>query len=296
MIAALKYEWRRAITLRSTWWVFLLTAGASSFFTWVMYKTLTQEVRFSDGPQTALPHMSFAKIVNNIAGPYLLVTFIMSVFAAMSWGHEYRYGITRVTFTAFPRRIEVLLSKTIIVIVFTAVMWVGALIPSLLVLKLSDSKNLIRFDFSEVIDGTGLSPSPTGDGSVPIYTFRAYDFLVRSLVYAIVLCLIVAAISSLTRSLPIAVVLALVVPLFVERLLLMLASLGGNSLAWLNDVAPFANGERFVTWTAGFDVTNNAGTSVVQHLTTPWQSGLVFGAWAVALSALAYLFLERRDT
>jgi ABC-2 type transport system permease protein len=295
MIAALKYEWRRAITLRSTWWVFLLTAGASSFFTWVMYKTLTQEVRFSDGPQPALPHMSFAKIVNNIAGPYLLVTCTMSVFAAMSWGHEYRYGITRVTFTAFPRRLEVFLSKTIIVVVFTAVMWVGALIPSLLVLKLSDSKNLIRFDFSEVIDGTGLLPSSTGDGSVPIYTFRAYDFLVRSLVYAIVLCLIVAAIASLTRSLPIAVVLALVVPLFVERLLLMLASLGGNSLAWLNDVAPFANGERFVTWTAGFDVKNTAGTSVVQHLTTPWQSGLVFGAWAVALSALAYLLVERRD-
>lgn len=287
---AIAYEWRRAVSLRSTWTLLATAVGVAGFFSWVMYKTYD-----SSGPDAVVSTIPFTSLVNNINGPYLMVAVIMAVFAAMAWGHEYRYGVARLTFASFPRRFEVFGAKLVSIIGFTVVAWASTLAVSLLVINLFDSDDRINFSLSQIVSGggPGLAVEMQRSGAVPSYASNSGESLARSLAYAVILALIVGALAALTRSLPISIVLALLMPLFVERLLLALASvLPGRGLKWLNDVAPFDNGERFVGWAAGYD-TPKAGDIV--NVITPWQAGMVFGAWAVMLSALAYLLVERRD-
>lgn len=290
---AIAYEWRRAVSLRSTWTLLATAVGVAAFFSWVMYKT------FDSGVGGVSPRsIPVTTLVNNINGPYLMVAVIMAVFAAMAWGHEYRYGVARLTFASFPRRFEVFGAKSLSIIGFTVVAWAATLAASLFVINLFDTDNRVDFDFGRTIssgaDGGGLGIEvQRGLTQVPSYSTTAAQSLLRSLAYAVILALIVGALAALTRSLPISIVLALLLPLFVERLLLALASvLPGSGLKWLNDVAPFDNGERFVSWSPGYDTTK-AGDII--NVITPWQAGLVFTAWAVMLGALAYLLVERRD-
>jgi len=298
---AIAYEWRRAVSLRSTWTLLATAVGVAGFFSWVMYKTYDSVApEVSDGPPVTSPAVSripVTVLVNNINGPYLMVTVIIAVFAAMAWGHEYRYGVARLTFASFPRRFEVFGAKTVSIIGLTVLAWASTLAVSLLVINLFDSDNRVDFSLSQSVGassgpGVGVEIQRSA-GIVPTYESSAGQSLLRSLAYAVVLALIVGALAALTRSLPISIILALLLPLFVERLLLALASvLPGGGLKWLNDVAPFDNGERFVGWVAGYD-TNKAGE--ITNVITPWQAGMVFASWAVMLSALAYLLVERRD-
>jgi hypothetical protein len=57
-----------------------------------------------------------------------------------------------------------------------------------------------------------------------------------------------------------------------------------------------------VLWQAGYDAQQNQtgmnGASLQEalpHVITPWRAGLVFGAWALLFTAVAYLLIERRD-
>ncbi len=298
---AIAYEWRRAVSLRSTWTLLATAVGVAGFFSWVMYKTYDSATPIvTDGPDISEPvatKIPITALVNNINGPYLMVTIIIAVFAAMTWGHEYRYGVARLTFASFPRRFEVFGAKLVSIVGFTVVAWAATLAVSLSVIKAFDSDGQVDFGLSQSVgapSGPGVGVEiQRAAGIVPTYESSAGQSLLRSLAYAVVLALIVGALAALTRSLPISIILALLMPLFVERLLLALSSvLPGGGLKWLNDVAPFDNGERFVAWVAGYDTTK-AGDIV--NIITPWQAGMVFGAWAVMLSALAYLLIERRD-
>ncbi|MBU6213536.1 MAG: hypothetical protein KGP01_03725 [Actinomycetales bacterium] len=316
MRAAFLYEWRRATTLRSTWWIAGSAVAASLFFTWVSHKIATAEVFQSDGATPAtFAKTSFVEVVNSMQGPYQIVTTIIAAFAAMSWGHEYRYGLTRVTFSAFPRRAEIFVAKTGVILLVTTLMWLAVTAASMLLLKGVDSRGRINFDFFEKLNTGAVGMGDAGSSAVVAYSSYAYEALLRSLGYLLLLVLLVAAISALTRSLPLALVLSSIWPLFVEKLLLMLSQVVSKGrLGWLNDIAPFDNAERFVFWQAGYDRSANVtagigGTGLpssgvvgdnplppgVEHLITPWRAGIVFALWAVMLTAAAYLSTERRD-
>ena len=296
MKAAFLYEWRRAVTLRSTWWIAGSALVTSLFFTWVAFKIETGVSNVSDGPLALAKHTSFAIVVNSMQGPYQIVTTIIAAFAAMAWGHEYRYGLTRVTFSSFPRRGEVFLAKTSVILIVTTLIWLVMTSSSVGLLKLIDSKKQISFNFFEKLSGPDVWAS--GDsGRLLNYSSVAFEMLLRTLAYVLILVLLVAAISAITRSLPLALVLSSIWPLFVEKLLLALSqALGKGRLGWLNDVAPFDNAERFVLWRAGFDLpSGSSAPGGIEHLITPWRAGYVFAAWALLLTAIAYLLVERRD-
>lgn len=296
MKAAFLYEWRRAVTLRSTWWIAGSALVTSLFFTWVAFKIETGVSGVSDGPLALAKQTSFAVVVNSMQGPYQIVTTIIAAFAAMAWGHEYRYGLTRVTFSAFPRRGEIFLAKTSVILIVTALIWLMMTMSSVGLLKLIDSKQRISFNFFEKLTGTDVMAAEDS-GRLLNYSSVAFEMLLRTLAYVLILVLLVAAISAITRSLPLALVLSSVWPLFVEKLLLALSqALGKGRLGWLNDVAPFDNAERFVLWRAGYDLpAGNSAAGSLEHLITPWRAGYVFAAWALLLTAIAYLLVERRD-
>lgn len=303
MTAAWRYEWRRAMSLRSTWWIAGSALATSLFFTWVSFKLATADVFTSDGSPATTAKTSFVLVVNSLQGPYQLVTTLIAAFAAMAWGHEYRYGLTRVTFSAFPRRSEIFFAKTGVILTVTTLIWLLETVASTALLKVVDSRGRIGFDVLEKFNGSVVGLTGAEGAGAPVYSSYAFESLLRGLAYLLMLVLIVAAISALTRSLPLALVLASVWPLFVEKLLLLLGqTISKGRLGWLNDVAPFDNADRFVMWQAGFDRPDLASSSIngtalpaLEHIITPWRAGLVFALWAVMLTAAAYLTVERRD-
>jgi len=109
MTAALRYEWCRLVTLRSTYWLVaasLVIAGTlSSLIAWGFSGVEVLE----EGPDFVL-----AAIATQGAGagfaPFL-VAYVMSIFGIFTFGHEYRHGMIRATLTAVPNRLAVFAAK-----------------------------------------------------------------------------------------------------------------------------------------------------------------------------------------
>src|SRR3546814_13451604 len=109
MIAALRYEWTRLTTLRSTWWItgLAITVGAGFTFLVAMMiriftpSELTGEVNedwsrfFLEAGMTQF---------SNVDPVFYLMAYAVAVLGILSWGHEYRHGMMRATLTAVPNR------------------------------------------------------------------------------------------------------------------------------------------------------------------------------------------------
>ena len=111
MTAALKYEWRRITTLRSTWWLSggALMAGVGLTFLVAWCLRLSSGGDITDG--SSQRGRSLIEIVetlmtqfSNFDPMFYLVAYIVAIVGIFSWGHEYRHGMIRATLTAIPQR------------------------------------------------------------------------------------------------------------------------------------------------------------------------------------------------
>ena len=115
MRGALRYEWMRLRTLRSTWWLTglsLLIAGLLGLSALGLKGTLTV-VNYGD------------ILTGGGGGAVFLDSILLSMIGVFAIGHEYRYGTIRPTLSALPRRSTVLAAKVLIV---TGYVFVVALI------------------------------------------------------------------------------------------------------------------------------------------------------------------------
>jgi ABC-2 type transport system permease protein len=104
---ALRYEWMRLRTLRSTWWLTglsLLVAGLLGLPALGLKGSLT--VRDYGDIMTG-----------GGGGAVFLVSILLSMIGVFAIGHEYRYGTIRPTLSALPRRSTVLAAKVLVVAV-----------------------------------------------------------------------------------------------------------------------------------------------------------------------------------
>ncbi len=189
----------------------------------------------------------------------LLCVIMLSVIAAQTFGHEYRYGLIRLTFSEFPKRERVMIAKTIMLGVYVTLMtflgWavlgaIGASKPSRI------STDVVGFSLS----GNNIPHL----WQIPIFGF-AY-------------CIIAMSVTVLTRNLALGVILPLLTATLVETLISGFSTLAKGRLDWLVHILPFNNG---YAWLSG---------STDMHL-----SGLVFASWAVGFYFLATLRLHVRD-
>ena len=245
MIAALKYEWRRLWSIRATYVVS------------VTYLALVGLVAgipiFLSKPIVAI---SWKTLYSTPA--FFLCAVVISVIAAQTFGHEYRYGLIRLTLSEFPNRSIVILAKSIILTVYI----LGMTVLAWSVLGLI---GILAPEGAIETGATGMSPVGVEVSAlwvVPTFTI-GYCFFTMS-------------VTMITRNLPLGITVPLLLAAFVESLATVLIAMVNHNGGWMNNNLPMSNGLAWV---------NGGGSG----------HGVVFGCWVLALFAIGSALFVKRD-
>ena len=247
MIAALKYEWRRLWSIRATYVV--------SVAYLVLVGLMAGIPIFLAHPGLAIMAISWKALYGTPA--FILCAVVISVIAAQTFGHEYRYGLIRLTLSEFPNRSIVILAKSIILTVYvlgmTVLAWsvlgaIGALAPE------------------GAVTAGGLNTSPNGAQVSALWVVPAFT---------IGYCIFTMSVTMITRNLPLGITVPLLLAAFVEGLLSVL-SLVSSHLGWLTNNLPMTNA---MAWIGG------EGS----------HHGVVFGCWVLGVFALGSALFIKRD-
>lgn len=268
MTDALRYEWTRLRTLRSTWWITggALVAGivVSLLFSWGFRSNL----RSGAGSGGLRFDAVGGVVVTQLAGTGevpSMVGFVLAIIGILAWGHEYRYGLVRTSLTALNSRRRLWLAKYLVVGA-----WVGcwAFVISLV---------------------SGLASIPMLHGLAPVFVGETWSVMLRNVVLVVLLTWLAMGLTSVTRSQVFSLVGIFLWPLLVETLLTLFFVLI-PALRPHRDVLrflPFAASRRIV------DALGSAGSTFGLPL-SPLGGTIVFGVVAAVLvAASCWLFLRR---
>lgn len=262
MTDALRFEWVRLRTVRSTYWLVglavllpLLVTGLIGFLTRDNPLSAAEAAALLTGGVAILPLLPLPAVLIGILG-------------VLAIGHEYRHGTIRPTLTALPSRSSIVAAK-LVVISLTAI--IVAAVGMLLSLGLL---TLIRGEVPE-IDGTGRAA------------------LVGYTLLLVLWGLIGVGATLLTRQTALVLPLLFVTPLMIEPLLT-----GLTFIPALNDLQPLT---RFLPFTAGtqlaqsFSVEERGGSPGGIEPLSRVENGAVFSAFCMLVLAPAWLLFEKRD-
>lgn len=270
MIAALRYEWMRIISIRSTYWLTATTlvigAGISTLISW----------GFSDTAAGAgiapadLPGVAPGVVTQAAAfGPPYIVAFLMAIVGVLAWGHEYRHGMIRATFTAVPSRTAIWLSKYVVTLLWVAVSMVLTFVASSIAGWLFLSDNGISFTSRTVFETEG-----------------------RALLVGVLLTMFAMSITAILRHQTAALVLLFIWPLVIESIIsivfVVVPSLRDHTA--LLHYLPFRAMGRMIQL-PGF---TGDGPFSADPLTLT-QAGLVFGGYVLAAVVASLVLLRSRD-
>jgi ABC-2 type transport system permease protein len=261
MTSALRYEWTRIWTLRSTYWLIasaLILNAAVAFLIAVVTRNDMLDNQIVGAVVTG----------GGAVSPLPFAAVFMAVLGIFATGHEYRYGTIQPTLTTVPQRTRLLTAK-ILVVSATA----------LVVTVLSMSANLAAglVFWGEI---PGLTGQPL-DEALPGYPILVLLWTVLG-----------AALGQLFRGVPSPLVVILVVPLVVEQLIFRLSF--ASALEWLQPAVkflPFLAGQQLVNLSG-----EAAGTDATElDLFDRWASGGVFAAFVAIILIAAWTLFKRRD-
>jgi ABC-2 type transport system permease protein len=260
MADALRYEWVRLRTLRSTYWltgIALLVGGLLA----LPALALTDNAKLSQKDYGDI-------ITGGGGGAIFLVSIFLGLIGVFAIGHEYRYGTIRPTLCAIPRRSALMAAKVALVLVWVAL--VGILVQAL------------RFFICWLILGSKFTAHPF-DGVNP-------RLWVGSIGYMVVFTLVGLALAGLFRSMPAAIVTLIVMPLIAENLIHGLLTIHAlRSLRGLGKILPFSNGAQIMSYPSP------DGNGLSGQLVGPWAGAAIFVGFLCILMALAWTLFERRD-
>ncbi|WP_162606372.1 ABC transporter permease [Jiangella asiatica] len=257
MTDALRFEWVRLRTLRSTYWLIglglLVTAG----------------VAFIIAFATRNDPLDATNVAAVLTGGAEFATFIpvfMAIIGIFATGHEYRHGTIQPTLTAIPQRSRLLLAK-IIMTSLVAVVVVALSLVINLVIGLIFWGEVPSFDapLDEVVPGYFLL--------VVLYTILGL------------------ALAQLFRGVPSALVVLLVTPLLVEGLISGLSLV--PALDWLQPALkflPFSAGARLLA-TEPYEPNGGPEFDYLDR----WASGGVFAVFVAIILAVAWMLFKKRD-
>lgn len=133
MIDALRYEWFRLRSVRSTFWLvgmaLTLVVGLGALIAWGIS---TGPGRLGGGEVYAIVATTGA----STGVPPLLVAYLLGLIGVFSLGHEYRHGMIRATLTAIPRREHVLIAKAVVVTVTVGIASAISVLPAVAITAL----------------------------------------------------------------------------------------------------------------------------------------------------------------
>lgn len=262
MIDALRYEWVRIRTLRSTYWLIgmgILSTAAVAFI--IAFATRND----SD----AMVAITIGEVLTG--GGSFAIPFIpifMAIIGIFATGHEYRHGTIQPTLTTIPQRSRLLTAK-ILIVVFAAV------VVTVLSLALNFGIGMIFWD-----QAPSLSDPPLNE-ALPGY-----------LVYVVLYAILGLALAQLFRGVPSALVVLLVVPLVVETLIAGLSLV--PALDWLQPglkFLPFSAGGQLIAMEA---IDTGEGGPAFDFLDR-WASGGVFAAFVALILIISWVLFKKRD-
>jgi ABC-2 type transport system permease protein len=258
MLDALRYEWTRLTTLRSTYWLVGIGLVAAAAIPVIFGFTATED--------DLIPEF-IALAINGGASfgiPFLAV--FMAVIGIFSTGHEYRHGTIQPTLTALPQRSRLILAKILVVsaatIVVTAV-------------SMALNAGVVLVFFGEV---PGLFDDPVRTA------------LLGYMAYTLIYTLAGLGLGLLFRGVPSALVVIFLMPLIIENVVVGLTQV--PALDWLIPVV------KFLPFTAGsllMAVGESMSMGTDYDFFGRWGSGGVFAAFAGAIIAAAWILFKKRD-
>ncbi|MER6711285.1 ABC transporter permease [Streptomyces sp. NPDC000877] len=261
MTSALRYEWVRLTTLRSTWWLI----GMSAVTQGLLALVIILDGKSRGGP---LGDDSAALALSGGTGMIPLIFVFMGLIGVFATGHEYRYGTIRTTLTAFPRRTHLWTAKTLVVAAAVAV--VGALLAA------------ESLAIALLVGGPGAGETLMG---APMGRVAA-----GYVVFLVVCALFGLTLAGITRSIPAAIVLLITLPMIIEGLVSLILGMDAfDSMRSLSAYLPFTAGERMMA------VTSEPPYDGAPPPLRPLTGGLVFTAYGAALLALWAALFTKRD-
>lgn len=259
MSDALRFEWVRLRTLRSTYWLIGLAILLSATVAFIA------ALSTRDNERDAILIGSVLQ-GGGAFSPLPFAAVFMAIIGIFAIGHEYRHGTIQPTLTTIPQRSTLLTAKLIVV--------TGVAIAVTLVSMLINLGIGVIF-WGELPD---IFASPLNE-AVPGY------------VALVALWAIIGfALALLFRGVPSALVVILVMPLVVEGLVIGLSTI--PALDWLQPVVkflPFTAGQQM----AGLGVDMDEGPGL--ELFDRWGSGGVFLGFTAIVLAVAWYLFKKRD-
>lgn len=272
MIAALRYEWLRIRTIRSTWWLSGITVFLAVSISFLIALGLSQAFD-SQFPPPAGDRLLLAQIVvsqgsayGELGAPFVL-PFVLAVIGVFAWGHEYRHGMIRATLTTLSSRPAAWLAKYVVVGTWVALV------------------TLVALALCAVAGWLWLS-----DDGIRFATYDVWRTIFKSVGYTVVFAWIAMALTALLRNQTAALVLAFVWPLAIENIIGALFFIV-PSLREHQEITRFLPFEAGKAMLSGLDVTGSTWGDPL----TPWSGFIVFGAVAGVLMALSFWLFRKRD-
>lgn len=262
MIAALRYEWVRITTVRSTWIALALTLIGVGGLAYLASAPFYANVDMNGNPigePTILWWDAFSQ-------PLTLTAVLVSIVAAQSLGQEYRFGLIRLTLTAFPQRAQVLAAKAIAVVAVALVFCAVSYAASWTAVALHGF------------------PSPPAGQAAPDSTF-----LVRGAAWLVLWALSAWALAGVTRQTALGIAVPIVSGLIVEQIL---GAVLADRVPWLINVLPWSSGAR---WSQVLPPAPTEGIDLTQYPPVGWAALGIFGCWVLALVVLEVVAFLRRD-
>ncbi|MGH9251028.1 MAG: ABC transporter permease [Acidimicrobiales bacterium] len=260
MSDALRFEWMRIRTLRSTYWLIGLAL------------VLSAVVALIFGLATRADPLDVVTIGRALtAGGDFGVPFpaiFMAIVGIFATGHEYRHNTIQPTLTAIPQRSRLLGAKVIVVAVTAAVVAVFSMLLSWLVFMITRGESV----------SLGDAPLPEALGGYVVYT--------------VLWALLGLALAQLFRGVPSAIVVIFVFPFIVETVIVGLSFI--PALDWLQPALkflPFSAGARLFAFE---DFPTGEGQPNFDFLDR-WASGGVFAAFVLIILAIGWALFQRKD-
>jgi ABC-2 type transport system permease protein len=272
MIQALRYEWVRISTLRSTWWITAGTVAIAAGLTFLV--SMGMRLGAAEQISGSVSEDESREIVeamttqfSNFDPMFYLAGYVVAIIGILGWGHEYRHGMIRATLTALPHRWAVWAAKHLVIGVWVAAVIAVTCLLSLLFALLWFSGLDVDLDVSALLAAIG-----------------------RRMVYTVLLTWLVMSLAVLVRHQTFALVALYLWPLGVE-----------NLVKGIVGVLPFFREHyevtRFLPFNAGGRIMQRIpeGESLLGDPLSAWGGFLVFGLVTAALMGAALALFRTRD-
>ncbi|MGB3773194.1 MAG: ABC transporter permease [Rhodococcus sp. (in: high G+C Gram-positive bacteria)] len=263
-MSVLAAERIKLTTTKSPWWctaiIVVLGLGLGAIIgatSKASFSAFEDDVASGNNPgfEPFLPTVSDA--LTGVSGFGVLVLMILAALAITS---EYRFGIIRTTFQAIPSRASVLLTKSLLIGVF------GAVLSFVLALG--------AVFLAKALAGPDAGMNLVLEGG------EAWRAVYGTAIYAFLGAFLAVGVGALIRQSAAAIALLLLWPLLIESLFNLFGSFGRTVLPFL----PFTNLNNFLGSPAGVDF----------HW-GPWASLAYFAAFVIVIFGAAVVVVNKRD-